>query len=144
MSSIRPPTLGPIVGHTTPSSCRLWIRAGDPSDAKSTLSEDRRTIGVITVLDKGKPVSSSPTRTAYFRLHREYDRTGTFNLGLENGIRPAGKPFGLKPDNEYQVRLGTLALDDAFHNDVIVSDEDLARRLPPANVWAEELFGLPA
>jgi len=144
MSSIRPPALGPIVGHTTPSSCRLWIRAGDPSDAKSSLSEDRRTLGIITVLEKGKPDPSSSTRTAYFRLHREYDRTGTFNLGVDEGIRPAGKPLALKPDTEYRVRLGTLALDDAYQNDVIVSDEELARRLPPANVWAGELFGLPA
>ena len=142
MSSIRPPALGPIVGHTTSNSCRLWIRAGDPSDAKSTLSEDRRTIGVITVLDKGKPVPASSTRTAYFRLHREYDRTGTINLGQEPGIRPDGNPFALKSDTEYQVRMGTLALDDAFHNDAIVSDDDLARRLPPARVWAKELFAL--
>jgi alkaline phosphatase D len=132
------------VGHTTPNTCRLWIRAGDPSDAKSTLSEDRRTIGVITVLDKDRPVPTSSTRTAYFRLHREYDRTGTFVLGAEEGIRPAGKPFALKPDTAYRVRMGTLALDDAFHNDEIVSDEELARRLPPARVWANELFKLPA
>ena len=144
MSSIRPPALGPIVGHTTSNSCRLWIRAGDPSDAKSALSEDRRTIGVITVLDKGRPVPASSTRTAYFRLHREYDRTGTINLGREECIRPEGKPFALKPGTTYRVRMGTLALDDAFHNDAIVSDEDLARRIPPANVWAQELFDLPA
>ena len=144
MSSIRPPALGPIVGHTTPTTCRLWVRAGDPSDAKSELSENRRTIGVITVLDKDRPVPTSSTRTAYFRLHREYDRTGTFVLGAEEGIRPSGNPFALKPDTEYRVRMGTLALDDAFHNDAIVSDEELARRLPPARVWAEELCRLPA
>ena len=106
MSSIRPPALGPIVGHTTSNSCRLWIRAGDPSDAKSTLSEDRRTIGVITVLDKGKPVPASSTRTAYFRLHREYDRTGTINLGAEGGIRPGGNPFALKSGTRKHLKNG--------------------------------------
>ena len=143
MSSIRPPTLGPIVGHTTPTSCRLWIRAGDPTDDKSLLSEDRRTVGLITVLEKGKPVPADPAQTAYFRLHREYDRTGTFNLGQEIGIGVTGNPLALKPNTEYQVRMGTLALDDAYHNDAIVNDEELASRLPPANVWAQELFNLP-
>ena len=45
----------------------------------------------------------------------------------------------MEPDTEYRVRLGTLALDDAYQNDVIVSDEELARRLPPANV--HDAFG---
>jgi alkaline phosphatase D len=54
MGSLREPTLGPIVGHTTDHFGRLWIRTGDPADAGATLSQDRRTIGVLTVLNKNK------------------------------------------------------------------------------------------
>ena len=53
MSGIRKPSLGPIVGHTTSISCRLWIRGVDPGDVDSTLSTDRRTLGVITVSGLG-------------------------------------------------------------------------------------------
>jgi alkaline phosphatase D len=106
------------------------------------LSEDRRTIGVITVLDRGRPAPNDPRRTAYFRLHREYDRTGTFNLGVESGIGSNGQTFALKPNTSYQVRMGTIALDDARDNEVIVDDEELAERLPPAAIWAEDLMEL--
>ena len=30
MGHLRAPGLGPIVGHTTHESCRIWIRARDP------------------------------------------------------------------------------------------------------------------
>jgi alkaline phosphatase D len=142
MSTIREPQLGPIVGHTTDHSCRLWIRAKDPSDKGISLSDDRRTIGIITVLDQGKAVSNDPKRSAYFRLHREYDRTGTFNLGKESCIAMKGKPFALKSNTAYQIRMGTIALDDAQDIEEIVDDEELANHLPPANVWADDLVKL--
>ena len=142
MSTIREPQLGPIVGHTTDHSCRLWIRAKDPSDKGSSLSDDRRTIGVITVLDRGQAVSNDPKRSAYFRLHREYDRTGTFNLGEESCIAAKGKPFTLKPNTKYDVRMGTIALDDAQDFEEIVDDTELAKHLPPAKVWADDLIKL--
>ena len=80
MSGLRNPGLGPIVGHTT-STSRLWIRAGDPGDQNHKLDADRRTVGVIAVLEvDGQRVEGPP---AYFRLHREFDRTGTFDLGVD-------------------------------------------------------------
>ncbi len=141
MSALRPPSLGPIVGHTTASTCRIWIRAGDPSDDSEQLAEDRRTIGVITVLDDdGQAVPGDPSRTHYFRLHREFDRTGTFNLGEDEGLGGEnGGPFTLQPDRQYRVRMGTLALDDPRANDESVSDSFLTSRLPPATAWIDEL-----
>jgi len=145
MSSLRAPVLGPIVGHTTSNSCRLWIRAGDPADEDGKLDENRRSIGLITVLDrKGNPDPSDPDRTQYFRLHREYDRTGTFNLGVDSGLNGDTGPFVLTPDTHYRVRMGTLALDDAFANDASLSDEEIASRLPNPSVWAKDLAALPA
>ena len=93
MSSLRQPGLGPIVGHTTDSSCRLWIRAGDPQDEGAVLSSERRTLGVLAVTDRnGKPIANPPAY--YFRLHREFDRTGTFNLGrdISLGAQPDAIP----------------------------------------------------
>ena len=40
MSTLGDAGRGPIVGHTSATSCRLWIRAEDPADKGSSLSED--------------------------------------------------------------------------------------------------------
>mgnify|MGYP003589251613 CR=1 FL=1 len=146
MSSIRAPFLGPIVGHTTATSCRLWIRAGDPGDAGSALSEDRRTIGVATLLGPNrKPVMGDARYTVYFRLHREYDRTGVVLWGVEGKPGPKdSQQLVLTPDTAYTVRMGTLAVDDPLSNDETVSDKYLQDRLPPATAWTQDLFDLPA
>ena len=144
MSSLRPPALGPIVGHTTTSSCRLWIRGTDPADSKSNLTADRRTIGVVTVLKDGKADPSDPGRSSYFRLHREYDRAGTFNLGEDRSLGTKGRTFKLEAETEYRIRMGTIALDDSRAEDENVSDEDLVKLLPKPSVWADELAMLPA
>src|SRR6266436_2979686 len=88
MASLRPPGLGPLVGATTDNSCRIWIRAGDPADHKTGLDEDRRTIGVIGVVSADR---TQITDAWYFRLQREFDRTGTFVLGehVQLGFYPA-------------------------------------------------------
>ena len=53
MSSVREPSLGPIVGATTDHSCRLWIRGADSGSRNSSLDEDRRTIGVLSMTHRG-------------------------------------------------------------------------------------------
>ena len=144
MSSIRAPRLGPIVGHTTFNTCRLWIKAEESGDDGRILTENRRTIGVITVLKSNGEVDSKDLgRTNYFRLHREYDRTGTFNLGVDKGLNGSGKIFALAPNTSYRVRMGTLALDDVLAEDDTISDKDIASYLPNPGVWVEELMKLP-
>jgi alkaline phosphatase D len=151
MSGLREPGCGPIVGHTTDTTCRLWIRAADPADERAILDEDRRTVGVIAILKKnGKRVEGQP---AYFRLHREFDRTGCFNLGGDftigewptDGSAAVPKPGPLDPDTDYVVGLGTLTVDDPLPNEVNVSDTELAKRLPKLGPWIrEELDKFPA
>lgn len=141
MSSLRKPSLGPIVGHTTENSCRLWIAAGDPVvDIKE--AESRRTIGVIGILDT-KTESVLPENVYYFRLKREYDRTGTFNLGKDVSLwaqkDEKGLPFSLKPDTTYTVRMSTITLDDSLDNEIDVSSEYIAKRMPDPSVWASAL-----
>ena len=138
MSSLRIPGLGPIVGHTADNCCRIWIRAGDPDDEKIELSSTRRTIGLITIIAVNeKPVLDFPVY--YFRLHREYDRTGTFLLGKESGIDARAKIIPLLPDTKYTVRVATLTIDDPFPDDDMISNEILLSRLPNADVWRESL-----
>ncbi|QQS55559.1 MAG: hypothetical protein IPM89_07195 [Candidatus Competibacteraceae bacterium] len=48
MSSLRPAQLGPIVGHTSDTTARLWIRGGS-SDEGTAIDEQRHTIGVIAI-----------------------------------------------------------------------------------------------
>lgn len=144
MSSLRPAGLGPIVGHTTHRSCRLWIRATDPADKGAELADDRRTIGVLSVIaEAGKDLPLDTRPVFYFRLRREYDRTGTFNLGLERSLGEKGDPFPLIPNTEYRVRMGTLAFDDPLPNDLDLPETELAERLPPATVWREDCDRLP-
>lgn len=147
MTSLRPPGLGPIVGHTTDTTCRLWIRAGDPEDEGAHLSSERRTIGVGAVMRKGgRKVTQPPA--FYFRLHREFDRTGTFALGLEasegkKGGGSNGGVYRLDPETEYMVRLGTLTLDDPYRDDIIIEDDVLVKRLPEPEAWITDLEKLP-
>ena len=139
MSSLREPHLGPIVGHTTHRSCRLWIRALDSADRKADLADDRRTIGVLTVMAENKqdfPLEARPV--FYFRLRREYDRTGTFNLGEDLSLGGQGQPYRLKPDTTYRVRMGTMSVDDPLPNEEDLDGALLARRLPAPEVWRPE------
>jgi alkaline phosphatase D len=147
MSTLRKPALGPIVGHTTHKSCRLWMAASDSLDQKG-LDEDRRTIGVIGVVGAGGKVD--PAHIYYFRLRREFDRTGTFNLGVDISLwrdeaeRAALKPFPLQPGSPYRVRMASLNLDDAYANDHNVPSEWIVAKLPPASAWADKLNMEPA
>lgn len=144
MSSLRKPSLGPIVGHTTHHSCRLWVSASNTDTAREKESEERRTLGVIAIVQEGGKVD--PNAISYFRLHRGHNRTGTFNLGAEPSLKKGGGLSAvqpLSPATVYRVRLSTLSLDDAFDNDYEVSDEKLIERLPDPSTWADVLNRMP-
>lgn len=85
---LRPPSLGPIVGHTTTTSARLWMRGADAGND--------RTVGVAALFAGRRYVGGS---ACYLRLHREYDRTGYVDFE------------GLKAGTTYTVRMGSLSLD---------------------------------
>jgi len=156
MASLRAPGLGPIVGHTTHNTCRIWIRASDPADHKADLDEDRRTVGVIGIMSANK---KKILDAWYFRLQREYDRTGTFVLGNDVQLGfypddykdqdkafpakppPAAIPEQLEPDTEYTVRCGTLTIDDPMPNDANLPDWQLIGRLPNIDNVKQELLG---
>jgi alkaline phosphatase D len=158
MASLRAPGLGPIVGHTTDTTCRIWIRAGDPGDKKAKLDSERRTVGVIGIVGKGK--TRRITDAWYFRLHREFDRTGIFTLGADRQLghfpsdykdegkkEPAKLAKGiqsepLNPDTEYVVRAGTLTIDDPLPDDESLPDWKLRDRLPDIDAIKDELLTL--
>jgi alkaline phosphatase D len=142
MSTLRAPALGPIVGHTTHRSCRLWIAASDCLDRKE-LDEEVRSIGVLGVVGKNGKVK--PGDIFYFRLPREYDRTGTLNLGVDKSLwKDAAEekklqPYTLDPATTYTVRMASLNQDDAYPNDSNVTSEEIASKLPAPSVWADKL-----
>jgi len=154
MSMLRPPGLGPIIGHTTDTSCRLWIQAGKLEDegTMSPLSANRRTMGVIGVMSSKDAETATILKAYYFRLHREFDRTGTFELGVDvalglhenDGVPKArqDKPFKLKPDTNYTVRIATLSLDDPLDNEDSLTDAQLRDRLPDIDKIAPLLLKL--
>ncbi|WP_051937995.1 alkaline phosphatase D family protein [Ferriphaselus sp. R-1] len=118
-SALRPPSLGPIVGHTTDTSARVWMRGNE--------SDDSRTVGIAALYLNGKYVKQS---ARYFRLKREYDRTGLADF------------IDIKADTPYLVRMGSLSLDTADPHDA-TPDEEVFGLLPPAESWLKQLESLP-
>ena len=68
MPALREPSLGPIVGHTTDTTCRIWIRGADPDDRGAYQYSDRRTVGVIVLTEFNGNAIQNPD-VFYFRLH---------------------------------------------------------------------------
>lgn len=141
MSSLREPGLGPIIGHTSATATTIWIRAHDPDDAGSNIHRHRRTIGVIAITAINGTAVPRP-RVHYFRMHREYDRTGVFVLGKHTGLKDKTRSAELKPGTSYEIKVGTLTIDDPNPDAESIDDGLLAERLPDASVWAEELAEL--
>lgn len=115
---LRPPSLGPIVGHTTAKTARIWIRGAEV--------DYQRTIGVAALGVAGEQFS----QVKYFRLHREFDRTGCVEFDK------------LAPETQYTVRTGSLAL-DSTDADFLAEDEQVFDKLPKPQVWLDELGHLP-
>lgn len=117
-NALRAPGLGPIVGYTTDVSSRIWIRGNE--------TDDSRTVGVAALYLAGKYVKGSAT---YFRLKREYDRTGTVDFGK------------LKPDTDYTVLAGSLSLDTEDPH-LTEPDKDVFKALPDKEQWVKQLEAL--
>ena len=119
--TLRSPSVGPIVGHTTSHSSRIWMRA--------SVEQTGRTVGVAALYDaEDKYVENS---ACYLRLHRQYDRTGIVDF-----VR-------LQPDTVYSVRVGSLTLDSA-DSTAILEDQVVFARLSKPEDWRGELEKLPA
>ena len=162
MPALRAPGIGPIVGHVSDTTCCIWIRGSDAEDQGAMLHSHRRTVGLIAALEapakyQGKPLTDEDRETIrdefaakphlvkprYFRLHREYDRTGIFWLGEQDCLSGASSTQ-LKPETQYLALVGTLTIDDPFEDDQNVDDQRLADRLPDPQVWASDLLSMPA
>lgn len=142
MGSLREAGLGPIVGHTTEKSCKIWIRARDYEGNKGELDALQRTIGVAAIVAKNDTEIDLPNIQAfYFRLHRERDRTGVFHAG-EHVCLSGKKSSPLQLATAYRIRVGTLSIDDPFGDDENIESSDVAARLPDPNVWINDLLKL--
>lgn len=123
--TLRNPSVGPIVGHTTSHSSRIWMRASVDSLGDSP----GRTVGLAALYDaEGNYVVNS---ACYLRLHRQYDRTGIVDFTR------------LKPDTTYSVRVGSLVLDSA-NLTAILEDIEVFASLPRPEDLRSELEKLPA
>ena len=139
MSNLRAAGVGPIVGHTTAKSVRIWVRADPETDSKLTLDSETRTIGVIAVISAaGVELKEEDTPCYYFRLRREFDRSGIITIG--------GDPetIELEADTRYVLRVGTLLLDDPIDDSEETDWNHLKIRLPPPEAWLDDLKKLPA
>lgn len=92
---VKPVTVGPIVGHTTDSTVRLWGRGEAPP-----ASGGRLCYGVAQLLEAG---STTPAQARYFKLLPEDDYTGSVDFA------------GLKPAQAYAYRMGYFYSDVEQH-----------------------------
>lgn len=97
-------TVGPIVGHTTDTTVRLWGRG----DAQRTVGYPRRCHGVAQILEAG---TRTVLQARYFKLLPEDDFTGSVDFS------------GLEPGRAYDYRMGF------FH-----ADAEPFQLLPPQGV----------
>ncbi len=88
-------TVGPIVGHTTDTTVRLWGR-GAPPEVVGGL----RCYGVAQVLEAG---ATTPAQARYFKLLPEDDFTGSVDIS------------GLVPERTYAYRMGFFFSDQEPH-----------------------------
>lgn len=143
MAGLTAPGVGPIVGHVTHNSARIWTRADQVIDQDVNSQTTRRTLGVLGIFQIGEnkvPVGNVPC--FYFRMRREFSRTGTITVGHKVNVWK-DKPYPLKPDTRYVFRVGILTLDDpsAFYD--TFDWEDLITRLPGVANWEQDLRQLP-
>jgi len=117
---LRAPSLGPIIGHTTATSTRVWMRGHDETSS--------RTIGIAALFDRSDKYVAKTAQ--YIRLHREYDRTGVADFDA------------LAADREYRVRMGSLTI-DSVDDTAAIADDDLFSKLPKPDVWVDDLQKLP-
>jgi alkaline phosphatase D len=68
---LKPATVGPIVGHTTPTSCRIWMRG----DVMIENGSARRCHGLVRYRRKGDPDWQPPLLN---KLEAHFDGTGVF------------------------------------------------------------------
>jgi alkaline phosphatase D len=159
MTTLSAPGLGPIVGDTTDTTCRIWIRAAHAQDTDVAHDDSGRTVGILGMVNAGNTIGDA----WYFRLHREYDRTGSFKVGsdvqlgldasdiaMERTARPgAAVPNAqvaapLTPNTPYVARIATFTLNDPAMNTEILPDWALRQQLPPIDTIKNGLLNLPA
>lgn len=142
MAFLKKPLLGPIVGHTTEESCKLWIAAYGIHDMND-IDASKRTIGVIGLVDKNGNVP--PENIWYFRMKRCYHRTGYLNMGKDVGLWRDQKEFRslkaavLLPDTVYQARMAYIELDTTDEEPDDEYSERVSAKLPPTSSWVTEL-----
>ena len=141
MSALRKPSLGPIVGHTTDTTSRIWIRGADLDDREAYQHSNHRTVGLIALTEfKGRAIQNPDI--FYFRLHRKNDSSGTFTLGEDTCIKSGSMSQPLTPNMAYTARVGTLIVDGPFNDNTNVPDAELAAMLPDKSVCRNELLAL--
>ncbi|WP_224240515.1 alkaline phosphatase D family protein [Hyalangium gracile] len=92
---VKPVTVGPIVGHTTDTTVRLWGRGSPPPVGAGVMCH-----GVAQLLEAG---STTPSQARYFKLLPEDDFTGSVDF------------TGLKPGQTYAYRMGFFYSDVEQH-----------------------------
>lgn len=144
MNRLRCAELGPIVGHVTDQTARIWIRGGDQEDIGAQGGGSRRMLGVIAIRKANKNTNRqyASNDVHCFWLRREFDWTGTFTFGRSIGLGECNASSPLQPGTSYEVRVGTLTLSDTSLDTDSITNAPLVSRLPPACHWADDLRSL--
>jgi alkaline phosphatase D len=139
--NLRSALLGPLVGHTTDTTCRVWIQSPEPGDKGAIYSRERMTIGVVAVVEENRELIKKP-KVYYFRLNSQNDRVGAFTLGAGGDVTNQHR-YMLKPSTDYKIRVGVLIIDEFSTRTDLIEDIEIRPWLPPRSIVVEELLRLP-
>ena len=141
--NLRPPLLGPIIGHTTDTTCRIWMQAAEPGDRGAIYSRERMTIGLVAVVAKDGERIRKP-RLYLFRLHRHNNRIGLLDIGRDGGLDVDQGNRLLAPNTDYTIRTAVLVVDEFSARTDLITDAEVVSRLPASRFLLEELSRLPS
>ena len=132
---ILPPEMGPIVGHTTANTAKVWIKAKTPTDAYGSSSV---AVGLAVIVAKDGQELLEP-KGMYFPISREHDLSGVVELGRAPSVDGFSSEVGqLEPNAEYKVRLGYLSFDSQEISELGDENGDIYRRLPVLSALYKE------
>lgn len=104
MDNLRAPLLGPVVGHTTWGSCRLWIRADT--------DQPKEDIGVFVLYEIAAEDAARLIRTGTFPLQKGWSTGRTLTEIPFSDTIGILDLDALQPATRYRVVMGTAAIDD--------------------------------
>jgi alkaline phosphatase D len=141
------PRIGPIVGHTTSKSARLWIEARTPR-AKESESTHIGVGLVVKTINGNKTIEHSGEHHSYFKITADAPHIGIWDLTTKKQTSTTVRRSTSlsKKGTKTQVRLATAPINSLLPEGMSTKMTDeieaIEQRLPLPQAWAKEVLQL--